>query len=131
MIYICCPPPLLPRFGSLLGYITCTTHASCIGFPTECFDGKATLHTVQQGKCAELSYAGMFTAELERLVGKEVEQKGFDHIRTGIVAGSSIPKEFMKRFHRELDLTVEYAIPKMTETSPVSAVTTTDDPLEK
>ncbi|CUS08515.1 unnamed protein product, partial [Tuber aestivum] len=72
----------------------------------------------------------MFTAELERLAGTEVEQKEFNHIRTGIASGSSIPKELVKRFHRELDLTVEYATPKCRKCC-VSAVTTTDDALEK
>ncbi|RPA94817.1 acyl-CoA synthetase/AMP-acid ligase-like protein II [Choiromyces venosus 120613-1] len=127
---ICCPPPFC--FGSVLGYMASATHGSCIVFPTECFDAKATLHAVQQEKCTALyGVPTMFTAELELLARGEVEQKGFEHIRTGIAAGSSIPKELMKKLHRKLNLTELSICYGMTETSPVSAMTTTDDPLEK
>jgi len=82
------------------------THASCIVFPTECFDAKATLHAVQQEKCTALyGVPTMFTAELELLASGEVERKGFEHLRTGIAAGSSVPKELMKKLHRKLNLT--------------------------
>ena len=82
------------------------THASCIVFPTECFDARATLHAVQQEKCTALyGVPTMFTAELELLASGEVEQKGFEHLRTGIAAGSSIPKDLMKKLHRKLNLT--------------------------
>ncbi|CAZ85227.1 unnamed protein product [Tuber melanosporum] len=85
---ICCPPPLFHCFGSVLGYMASATHASCIVFPAECFDAKATLHAVQQEKCTALyGVPTMFTAELELLASGEVEQKGFEHIRTGIAAG--------------------------------------------
>ncbi|PUU78527.1 acyl-CoA synthetase/AMP-acid ligase-like protein II [Tuber borchii] len=129
---ICCPPPLFHCFGSVLGYMASATHASCIVFPAECFDAKATLHAVQQEKCTALyGVPTMFTAELELLASGEVEQKGFEHLRTGIAAGSSIPKELMKKLHRKLNLTELTICYGMTETSPVSAMTTTDDPLEK
>ncbi|CUS12599.1 unnamed protein product [Tuber aestivum] len=129
---ICCPPPLFHCFGSVLGYMASATHASCIVFPTECFDAKATLHAVQQEKCTALyGVPTMFTAELELLASGEVEQKGFEHIRTGIAAGSSIPRELMKKLHKKLNLTELTICYGMTETSPVSAMTTTDDPLDK
>ncbi|CUS07609.1 unnamed protein product, partial [Tuber aestivum] len=73
----------------------------------------------------------MLTAELERLAGEEVGKKGFKHVRAGIAAGSSIPKELMKKWHRELSLTELTICYGMIETSPVSTVTTTNDPLEK
>jgi acyl-CoA synthetase (AMP-forming)/AMP-acid ligase II len=52
-------------------------------------------------------------------------------LRTGIAAGSSIPSELMRKLHRELNLTELTICYGMTETSPVSAMTTTDDPIEK
>ncbi|KAG0125666.1 acyl-CoA synthetase/AMP-acid ligase-like protein II [Tuber indicum] len=135
---ICCPPPLFHCFGSVLGYMASATHASCIVFPTECFDAKATLHAVQQEKCTALyGVPTMFTAELELLASGEVEQKGFEHIRTGIAAGSNVPRELMKKLHKKLNLTelsnclMADGDRRMTETSPVSAMTTTHDPLEK
>lgn len=82
------------------------THGSCIVFPAECFDAKATLLAVQQEKCTALyGVPTMFTAELELLASGEVEQKGFEQLRTGIAAGSSIPTELMKKLHKTLNLT--------------------------
>lgn len=73
----------------------------------------------------------MFIAELELLQNGAVPYTGFDHLRTGVAAGSSVPAELMRKLHRVLNLTQLTICYGMTETSPVSAMTTTDDPLEK
>ncbi|KAF1985348.1 acyl-CoA synthetase/AMP-acid ligase-like protein II [Aulographum hederae CBS 113979] len=57
--------------------------------------------------------------------------KGFEQVRTGIAAGSSIPANLMRKLHRTLNLTELTICYGMTETSPVSFMTTVDDPLEK
>lgn len=62
---------------------------------------------------------------------REVAHEGFEFLRTGIAAGSSIPEELMKKLHKILNLTELTICYGMTETSPVSAMTTTDDPLDK
>ena len=108
------------------------THASAIVFPSEAFDPLAALHAVQEYACTALyGVPTMFIAELELLSSGSVPRTGLSQLRTGIAAGSSIPAELMRKLHRELnlkELTICYG---MTETSPVSAMTTTDDPLEK
>ena len=73
----------------------------------------------------------MFSAELDLLATGAVAREGFEQLRTGIAAGSSIPSSLMRKLHRELNLTELTICYGMTETSPVSAMTTTDDPLEK
>ena len=73
----------------------------------------------------------MFLAELELIANKSVEYRGFEHLRTGIAAGTSIPAELMRKLHKVLNLTELTICYGMTETSPVSCMTTTDDPLEK
>lgn len=73
----------------------------------------------------------MFLSYLELLSNKTVEHTGFQHLRTGIAAGSSIPAELMRKLHKTLNLTQMTICYGMTETSPVSCMTTTDDPLEK
>lgn len=129
---VCCPPPLFHCFGCILGYMATATHGSAIVFPTEAFDPSATLKAVQEEKCTALyGVPTMFIAELELLQNKTIPYVGFEHLRTGIAAGSSIPAELMRKLHKILnltDLTIGYG---MTETSPASAMTTTDDPLEK
>ena len=129
---VCCPPPLFHCFGSILGYMATATHGSAILFPSEAFDPLASLKAIQEYKATALyGVATMFLAELELLDNKAVPYEGFEHLRTGIAAGSSVPSELMRKLHRVLnltDLTIAYG---MTETSPVSCMTTTDDPMDK
>ncbi|KAB8446204.1 hypothetical protein FH972_025186 [Carpinus fangiana] len=130
---VCCPPPLFHCFGSILGYMATATHGSAIVFPAEAFDPLATLQAVQEYRCTALyGVPTMFIAELELLASRTVDGSyGFDRLRTGIAAGSSVPAELMRKLHRTLNLTELTICYGMTETSPVSVMTTTDDPLEK
>lgn len=129
---VCCPPPLFHCFGCILGYMATATHGSAIVFPAEAFDPFATLKSVQEEKCTALyGVPTMFIADLELLQNGTIPYEGFEHLRTGIAAGSSIPAELMRKLHRILNLTELTICYGMTETSPVSAMTTTDDPIEK
>lgn len=129
---IVCPPPLFHCFGCILGYMATATHGSSIVFPAEAFDPLATLKSVQEYKATALyGVPTMFLAELELLANGTVPYEGFEYLRTGIAAGSSIPAEIMKKLHKVLNLTELTICYGMTETSPVSAMTTTDDPIDK
>jgi len=82
------------------------THASAIVFPSESFDALLTLKAVQEEKCTALyGVPTMFIAGLELLQHGKVSPEGFQHLRTGIAAGSSIPQELMKKLHSTLNLT--------------------------
>lgn len=108
------------------------THGSSIVWPAEAFNPVATLNSVREYKCTALyGVPTMFIAELDLLANKVVPYEGFEHLRTGIAAGSSIPAELMRKLHKVLNLTELTICYGMTETSPVSAMTTTDDPIEK
>ncbi|KAH0551467.1 hypothetical protein GP486_007319 [Trichoglossum hirsutum] len=111
---VCCPPPLFQDrilthsscFGCILGYMATATHGSSIVFPAEAFDAVATLRAVQEEKCTALyGVPTMFVDELELLQDGVVSSEGFQYLRTGIAAGSSIPAELMRRLHRTLNLT--------------------------
>lgn len=129
---VICPPPLFHCFGCILGYMATATHGSAIVFPSEAFHPLATLHAVQQYRGTALyGVPTMFISELELLANGTVPYEGFQHLRTGIAAGSSIPAELMRKLHKTLNLTELTICYGMTETSPVSAMTTTDDPMEK
>ncbi|KAK5170559.1 uncharacterized protein LTR77_005147 [Saxophila tyrrhenica] len=129
---VCCPPPLFHCFGCILGYMATATHGSAILFPTEAFDPLASLKAVQEYKASALyGVATMFLAELELLKNGTVPYEGFEHLRTGIAAGSSVPSELMRKLHKILNLTELTICYGMTETSPVSIMTRTDDPLDK
>jgi acyl-CoA synthetase (AMP-forming)/AMP-acid ligase II len=119
-------------FGCILGYMATATHGAAIAFPSESFDPVASLQTVREYRCTALyGVPTMFIAELDLLASGQVPRDGLSQLRTGIAAGSSIPAELMRRLHRDLHLTELTICYGMTETSPVSAMTTTDDPIEK
>jgi acyl-CoA synthetase (AMP-forming)/AMP-acid ligase II len=129
---VCCPPPLFHCFGCILGYMATATHGSAILFPSEAFNPTATLLSIQEEKATALyGVATMFVAELELLANGTVKYEGFEHLRTGIAAGSSVPSHLMEKLHKTLNLTGLTICYGMTETSPVSCMTTPDDPLEK
>ena len=129
---VVCPPPLFHCFGCILGYMATATHGSAIVFPSEAFNPLAALKAVQEEKATALyGVPTMFLAELELIKNGTVAYEGFQHLRTGIAAGASVPVELMRKLHKVLNLTELTICYGMTETSPVSAMTTTDDPLEK
>ncbi|TVY85680.1 putative acyl-CoA synthetase, partial [Lachnellula willkommii] len=108
------------------------THGSAILFPSPAFNPQATLQSVQAEKATALyGVATMFVSELELLSTGTVPRTGFEHLRTGIAAGSSVPSHLMSKLHRELNLTGLTICYGMTETSPVSCMTTPTDPLPK
>jgi acyl-CoA synthetase (AMP-forming)/AMP-acid ligase II len=129
---VCCPPPLFHCFGCILGYMATATHGSAILFPTEAFNPTATLQSIQTEKATALyGVTTMFVAELELLSSGAIPRTGFEHLRTGIAAGSSVPSNLMSKLHKELNLTGLTICYGMTETAPVSLMTFPDDPLQK
>jgi fatty-acyl-CoA synthase len=126
---LCIPVPLYHCFGMVLGNLACTTHGSTMVFPGEGFDPLATLQTIAEERCTAVhGVPTMFIAEMEH---PEFRRFDLSSLRTGIMAGSPCPIEVMRRAVAEMHLkqiTIAYG---MTETSPVSFQTTTDDPLER
>ncbi|KAL5325053.1 hypothetical protein ACEPPN_006175 [Leptodophora sp. 'Broadleaf-Isolate-01'] len=129
---VCCPPPMFHCFGSILGYMATATTGAALLVPSEAFNPTAVLLSIQEERATALyGVATMFVAELELLANKAIEYKGFSQLRTGIAAGSSVPSSLMEKLHKTLNLTGLTICYGMTETSPVSCMTTPDDPLIK
>jgi fatty-acyl-CoA synthase len=126
---VCIPVPLYHCFGMVLGNLAVTTHGAAMIFPGESFEPHAVMRTVQEERCTALyGVPTMFIAELEH---PEFSSFDFSSLRTGIMAGSPCPVEVMKKVQRDMhmpEVTICYG---MTETSPVSTQSRTDDPLEK
>ena len=126
---VCIPVPLYHCFGMVLGNLACITHGAAMVFPGEGFDPLLTLQTVAEERCTALyGVPTMFIAQLDH---PEFSRFDLSSLRTGIMAGSPCPIEVMRhavsRMHLS-QITIAYG---MTETSPVSFQTTTDDPLER
>ncbi|MDQ6926382.1 MAG: AMP-binding protein, partial [Candidatus Eremiobacteraeota bacterium] len=126
---VCIPVPFYHCFGMVLGNLACTTHGAAIVIPNWTFDPQLTLEAVVKEKCTSLyGVPTMFIAELALPNFKDYD---LGTLRTGIMAGSPCPVEVMKRVQSEMhmpEVTICYG---MTETSPVSTQTMTDDPLAK
>src|SRR6202041_3554524 len=126
---LCIPVPLYHCFGMVLGNLACTTHGTAMIYPGEGFDPLATLRTVAEERCTGLhGVPTMFIAQLEH---PEFATFDLSSLRTGIMAGAPCPIEVMRRCMAQMhlsEITIAYG---MTETSPVSTQTTTDDPVAR
>ncbi len=126
---ICIPVPFYHCFGMVLGNLACTSHGAAMIIPGEAFDPLLVLETVAAEKCTGLhGVPTMFIAELDHPRFAEFD---LSTLRTGIMAGSPCPVEVMKQVNERMhmrEVTICYG---MTETSPVSTQTTSDDPLDK
>jgi len=126
---LCIPVPLYHCFGMVLGVLACVTHGAAMIFPSEGFDPGAVLEAVSEERCSGLhGVPTMFIAELEH-----PEFKRFDlgSLRTGIMAGAPCPIEVMRKVIDRMNMSEVTICYGMTETSPVSFQSATDDPLEK
>ncbi len=126
---LCIPVPLYHCFGMVLGNLACVTHGAAMVYPAEVFDPVSALEAVASERCTALhGVPTMFIAELDHPRFGEFD---LSSLRTGIMAGSPCPIEVMKRVVERMNMrevTIAYG---MTETSPVSTQSSTDDPLEK
>lgn len=126
---LCIPVPLYHCFGMVMGNLGCLTHGATMVYPAEAFDPLAVLETMAAERCTALyGVPTMFIAVLDHPRFAEFD---LSSLRTGIMAGSPCPIEVMKRVIGQMNMrevTIAYG---MTETSPVSFQSATDDPVER
>jgi fatty-acyl-CoA synthase len=126
---LCIPVPLYHCFGMVLGNLAAVTHGSTMVHPAEGFDPLATLQVVAAERCTALH--GVPTMFIAMLDHPQFSSFDLSVLRTGIMAGSPCPVEVMKRVVDRMNMrevTIAYG---MTETSPVSFQSSTDDPLDR
>lgn len=125
---LCIPVPLFHCFGTVLGVLACVTHGSSFVLPSYGFDTTATLQAVHDHKCTGLH--GVPTMFISYLEHPEFNRFDFSSLRTGIMAGSTCPISVMQKaidYMNLRDMTICYG---MTETSPTSFQSATEDPIE-
>ncbi|KAJ5628127.1 acetyl-CoA synthetase-like protein, partial [Penicillium lividum] len=126
---VCCPPPLFHTFGLVLGFLNAFTHGSVIVFPSDQFNAEQTIDAVAQEKAtALLGVPTMFVAELEVCDERKIE---ITTVRTGLAAGSPVSETLLSRLEERLGCKGMLIAYGMTETSPVTFMTSLDDPREK
>ncbi|WP_377645237.1 AMP-binding protein [Oryzobacter terrae] len=125
---ICIPVPFYHCFGMVMGNLAALTHGACMVIPAAGFDPALTLRAVSEEQCTSLyGVPTMFIAEWAL---PEHDSYDLSSVRTGIMAGSPCPASMMTQLIEAgiEEVTICYG---MTETSPVSTQTRTDDTFDQ
>lgn len=126
---ICIPVPLYHCFGMVLGNLAAVTTGAAMVYPGEAYDPRLALEAVQAEGCTALY--GVPTMFITILNQTDLADYDVSTLRTGVMAGSPCPIATMREVIGKLNMaevTIGYG---MTETSPLTTQTATDDPLEE
>ena len=125
---LCIPVPFFHCFGLVLAYMASLTHGATI-VPVEHFSPTAVLGAVEAERCTALhGVPTMFIFELEH---PDFEKYDLSSLRTGIMAGASCPVKVMDDVRTKMNMSEIVISYGMTETSPVTTMTNTEDSVEK
>jgi len=126
---LCIPVPFYHCFGMVLSNMACMTHGATMVLPAEYFSPISTLEAVEKERCTALhGVPTMFIAELEH---PEFERFDLSSLRTGIMAGSPCPIEFMKKVSTLMNMTEVVITYGQTEASPGITMSSTNDSLDQ
>ncbi len=124
---LCIPVPLYHCFGMVLGNLAACAYGVNMVFPGEAFDARDTLAAIAAEGCAAVhGVPTMFAAMLDH---PEFARFDMRSLRTGIMAGAPCPEPLMRRVMEQMhvrEITIAYG---MTETSPISFQSSTEDPV--
>ncbi|MGH3355765.1 MAG: AMP-binding protein [Nocardioidaceae bacterium] len=126
---LCIPVPFYHCFGMVMANLGCTTHGATMVIPAPGFDPTLTLDAVQEERCTGVY--GVPTMFIAMQTLPDFSTYDLSNLRTGVMAGSPCPIEVMKRCVSEMNMAAVAICYGMTETSPVSMQTRTDDDLER
>jgi fatty-acyl-CoA synthase len=123
------PVPFYHCFGMVMGNLGCTTHGATMVIPAAGFDPAITLRSVQEERCTGLYGVPTMFIAMQNL--PDFDSYDLSSLRTGVMAGSICPVEVMKRCINDMHMAEVSIAYGMTETSPVSCQTRSDDDLER
>ncbi|KAI9376091.1 acyl-CoA synthetases /AMP-acid ligases II [Aspergillus egyptiacus] len=120
---MCCVSPLFHVGGLSMGLMGCLTHAATIVFPWPTFDPTATLNVLHSEKCTGMHGVSLMFAEVLaacRKCGGSIRPQ----LRTGTIGGSQASPALLSELYAEFGLKELGLGYGMTETSPLSYLTT-------
>ena len=126
---LCIPVPFYHCFGMVMGNLGCTSHGAAMIIPAPGFDPEITLRTIDEERCTAVY--GVPTMFIAMQNHPTFADHDLSRLRTGIMAGSICPVEVMRRCVEDMHMAEVAIAYGMTETSPVSCQTRTDDDLER
>jgi Acyl-CoA synthetases (AMP-forming)/AMP-acid ligases II len=126
---LCVPVPFYHCFGMVLSNLASMTHGAALVLPSEYFDPLSVMTTVEKEKCTAVhGVPTMFIAELEHPLFSKFD---FSTLRTGIMAGSPCPTEYMRKVSTLMNMREIVITYGQTESSPGLTMSSTDDSIEK
>ncbi|HEU4515253.1 MAG TPA: AMP-binding protein [Nocardioidaceae bacterium] len=126
---LCIPVPFYHCFGMVMGNLGCTTHGATMVIPAPGFDPAVTLRTVAEERCTGLYGVPTMFIAMQNL--PDFASYDLSTLRTGVMAGSICPVGVMKRCIEDMHMEGVSIAYGMTETSPVSCQTRSDDDLDR
>lgn len=126
---LCIPVPFYHCFGMVLSNLACMTHGSAMVLPAEYFDPISTLTAIEKERCTAVH--GVPTMFIAELTHPDFAKFDLRTLRTGIMAGSPCPIEFMKKASQLMHMTEVVIVYGQTESSPGVTMSSTDDSLER
>ena len=119
--------PLFHCFGCVLGIMSCLTHCTTVVLMTR-YSPEQEMEILENERCTAVH--GVPTMFIGMLEHPSFSRFNFEHLRTGIMAGSPCPIKTMREVTQNMhlpELTITYG---QTECSPGMTMSRTDDPLE-
>jgi len=126
---LCIPVPFYHCFGMVLSNMAAMTHGATMVLPAEHFDPVAVMSAVERERCTAMhGVPTMFVAELEH---PDFSKYDLSSLRTGIMAGSPCPVEYMKKVSTLMNMREVVITYGQTEASPGITMSSTDDSLDR
>ncbi|MGC0269472.1 AMP-binding protein [Glutamicibacter soli] len=125
---LCIPVPFYHCFGMVMGNLGCVARGAAMVIPAPGFDPEATLRVVAEEQCTGLY--GVPTMFIAMQNHPNFADYDLSLLRTGIMAGSICPVQVMRRCVEDMGMSAVSIAYGMTETSPVSCQTRSDDDFE-
>jgi fatty-acyl-CoA synthase len=126
---ICVPMPLYHVFGMASGNLLAMLSGAKVVYPSEAFEPEAVLAAVERERCTSLY--GVPTMFIALLAHPGFETRDLSSLRTGILAGASVPMELMRRVIGQMHMKEVVIGYGMTETSATIMITSPGDPVER
>ncbi len=125
----CMPLPLYHCGGMVNGSLIGMVHGVTVVYPGEGFDTLAMLQALQNERCSVMG--AVPTVFIAMLNHPEFSRFDLSRLRKGWIGGAPCPVEIMRRLLDEVGMSGVTIIYGMTETSPVSTQTSSDDTIER
>ncbi|NXH95944.1 ACSF2 synthetase, partial [Pachycephala philippinensis] len=123
------PAPLYHCLASVGGCMVMALHGTSCIFSSPSFEGKAALEAVSREKCSFL--LGTPTMYIDMLSQPDFDSYDLSTLRGGIVGGSSVPPEIMRKMITKMHMAEVVVAYGTTENSPVTFMGFPSDSIDR